>query len=67
MEAAHLNDTTWTDLKGAMHYHCDTNHGTEGIASGVARDAFKKTNDPTIRVTVYVIAGILYGLGWPRR
>lgn len=62
-----MNDHEWTDLKGAMHYHRDTNHNTEGISSGVARDAFKATNDPAIRVTVYVTAGILYGLGWPCR
>lgn len=67
MEASRLNDPAWTDLKGAMHYHGDANHGTDGIASGVARDAFKQTNDPAIRVTAYVTAGILYGLGWPRR
>ena len=67
MEASRLNDPAWTDLKGAMHYHRDTNPANEGIASGVARDAFKQTNDPAIRVTAYVTAGILYGLGWPRR
>ena len=62
-----MSDPEWTDLKGSMHCHNSTNHGTEGISSGVARDAFNATNNPAIRVTVYVTAGILYGLGWPRR
>lgn len=61
-----VDNPAWITLKGAMHYGAETNHDTEGISSGVARDAFRVTNDPTTRVTVYVTASILYGLGWQR-